>query len=184
MSDKTPEQIAAEKAAEEARKAETQKLIDDAVKAKEEELRKHIKELNDENAKKRFDKKAILEALGIEKEEGKTDIELINEKLSSTNQTLDQLTKQLEAEKAEKETLKKETKAIKAAEKYNFHNIDDVMKFVNLDAENIDDEFKKIVESKPYLVKQKQDFGSGFNKKPGEGQDDYTKAQELAKKYY
>lgn len=145
-------------------KDDVQKLITDAVSAKELELKEHIKSLNDENKEKRLTakemKEALAKVLGLSEQE-KDDKTLFSEKLSGLDTSIADLKKQLETEKAEKEKLQKQTKAIKAAEKFNFYSIEDAMKFINLDAENLEGEFKTLSEQKPYLLKAKDNIGGG-----------------------
>ncbi len=146
----------------EALKAEMAKK-DDLLKAQQEELNK-LKKIFNERQTKALDKAGILKALGIEKDPEKDPLELIKESLANTNKTIEQLKAEIKA-KDEKLMLKeKQSKAEKLAQSLSFADPEDALKFIDLNSESLEDDLKKLAESKPYLLKTvKRDFGSAFN---------------------
>ncbi len=146
----------------EALKAEMAKK-DELFKAQQEELAK-LKKIFNERQTKALDKAGLLKILGIEKDPEKDPLELIKESLANTNKTIEQLKADIKAKNEELTLKEKRSKAEKLAQSLNFADPEDALKFIDLNSESLEDDLKKLAESKPYLIKTvKRDFGSAFN---------------------
>lgn len=161
----------------EAKLAETaKKAAEDATAA----AKDHITKLNEENKNKRLTNKEILEALGVTKEDGKTDIELVKETLAAQNKTIEQLQQEAKDAKAEKELVIKKSKAAKIAQDLNFNNPEDVFNFIDVNTEDLEGAIKGLAESRKYLLNtEKKNVGGPFNAGGGanpEVEDELTKA--------
>lgn len=140
----------------------------DKFKAKSKELENLIKDLQEKlpAGKEKPVKDQLLELLK-EKDDTKTENQLINDKLVGFSQTIEQLQADLKA-KDEKLTLReKQIAAEKIAQKYNFIDIDDVMAKVDLTKDNIDEQIKDIAETKKHWIKT-QSAGNSFAGQGGE----------------
>ena len=147
-----------------------------------EDQKAHITKLNEENKNKRLSHKEIIEALSIDKVEGKTDIELVNEKLAGFETAHKGLLEELAKERDAKELMSKKSSVEKKAQAYNFHNVDDVMKFVDINGD-VDEQLKTIAETKAYLVRQEvKQVGQTFN--GSQKKEEHLSAQEKALKAY
>jgi hypothetical protein len=163
----------------EAQRAELEKL-----KKIFDERQTKVNEKADEKLKEaELTKEAVLKALGIEKDPEKDPMELINEKLSTTNKTVQELQDELKKEREAKEQFVKQTKVKDSIAKMNFVDPDIVMKLVDLDSETLEDDLKAIAESKPYLVRQDdKKLGGRFNGKSDNDPSEYNKIYENMQK--
>jgi len=129
-----------------------------------ESAKKQIEKLNEENKNRRLTQKEILEALNVTKEDGKTDVELIRESLTSQKTTIDQLQAALDNEKTEKANLTKRTQAEKIAAKYNFVDNDDVIAAIDKAgwSDDLEAQIKGIAETKKHWIKPVNAGGSYF----------------------
>lgn len=149
-------------------KEQVQQMISEAVtKANEEtetKFKKHIEDLNKENASRRIDlkdskelKKVLADALGLSEKEVK-ETDLLNAKLTeivNKNQELE--TKFNEATK-KADLLEKQATVAKIAKELGLK--DKAMSLVQLDAENLEDAVKKVAEDYPELKVNYQVGGS------------------------
>lgn len=148
-------------------KEEVTKMVADAQAKAIEDAKAHIAKLNEENKNKRLSSKEILEALGVQKEEGKTDIELVKESLANQNKTIEQLQNDLKAKDDKLSLREKQIAAEKIAQKYNFIDIDDVMAKVDLTKDDIEEQIKNIAETKKHWIKT-TNAGNSFTGLGGE----------------
>jgi len=124
------------------------------------------KKLQDEAAKSRISKddvfKTFAEKLGMEyNPDKKPDKDVFAEKLAEIQAKQKELEdKALKAEEA-KTKLEKQTVIKEKASKLGFADPADVLAFISTDAENVDEELKKLAETKAYLLGKKPDIGGG-----------------------
>ena len=122
-------------------------------------------------------KDELLKALGIEKDPEKSEIELISEKLNNTNQSIEELKKALDAEKAEKEQAKQA--AVKLQREVELKELADEMginkklalKLADVNAEDLKAELAKIAEEYPE-IKIVKNVGAGTNPVNGNKPED------------
>lgn len=143
-------------------KEDVDKLINEAVKAQSAELEK-LQKIFDERQTKALKKEDVLKKEEIlkalsEPDKTKDPIELINEKLSGFTSTIEKLQNDLK-EKDEKLTLKEKQEQVKElAEKAGLKA--KAVKLIDLNAEDLEEELKKVAEEFPEL-KEKSGVGGG-----------------------
>ena len=145
-------------------KEQVQQMISEAVTETEAKFKKHIEDLNKENASRRIDlkdskelKKVLVDALGLSEKEVK-ETDLLNAKITeivNKNQELE--TKFNEATK-KADLLEKQATVAKIAKELGLK--DKAMSLVQLDAENLEEAVKKVAEDYPELKVNYQIGGS------------------------
>lgn len=149
-------------------KEQVQQMISDAVtKANEEteaKFKKHIEDLNKENASRRIDlkdsktmKKVLIDALGLsEKEVSETDV--LNAKITEIVKKNQELETKFAEEVQKSAKLEKQAKVAKLAKELGLK--DKAVGLVQLDAENLEEAVKKVAEEYPELKVNYQIGGS------------------------
>lgn len=141
-------------------KEEVQALLD----ANTKELKDHVKKLNEENKNRRLSEKelktVLAEALGLKPDE-KPEADQLKDQLLGLSNSVRELQDKLAKAEQEKIKISKESFVKELANKYNFADASDVLKFINLESEDLEADVKKIAESKPYLLKVKKDVPGG-----------------------
>lgn len=108
-------------------------------------------------------KDELLKVLGIEKNPEKEPLDLVNEKIANLTKTIEQLTNDVKLKDEKLSLTQKRSQAEKLAQALSFNDVDDAIKFVDINSENLESDLKALAESKPYLIKQVKDVGSAFN---------------------
>ena len=149
-------------------KEQVQKSIDNAVKKAIEEteakFKKHIEDLNKENASRRIDlkdsktmKKVLIDALGLsEKEVSETDI--LNAKITEIVKKNQELETKFAEEVQKSAKLERQATVAKLAKELGLK--DKAVGLVQLDAENLEEAVKKVAEEYPELKVNYQIGGS------------------------
>jgi hypothetical protein len=146
-------------------KADVDKMIQEATKAQSTELEK-LQKIFDERQTKALKKEdvlkkdEILKVLGLEKDATKDPLELINEKLSGFNKTIEQLQNDIKDKDAKLTLKEKQEKAKELAEKAGYKA--KIVKLMNLDAEDLQKELEERAEEFPEL-KENKTLGGGGN---------------------
>jgi len=123
----------------------------DMLKYKDESktLKAEVEELKN----KKLSSSEILEALGVPKEDGKSDIDLVKETLAKQNQTIEQLQNDLSSKEEKIALREKQIGAEKIAQGYNFIDVEDVLAKVDWNNEDIEGQIKNIAETKKHWIK-------------------------------
>lgn len=149
-------------------KEQVQQMISDAVtKANEEteaKFKKHIEDLNKENASRRIDlkdsktmKKVLIDALGLsEKEVSETDV--LNAKITEIVKKNQELETKFAEEVQKSAKLERQATVAKLAKELGLK--DKAVGLVQLDAENLEEAVKKVAEEYPELKVNYQIGGS------------------------
>lgn len=149
-------------------KEQVQQMISDAVtKANEEteaKFKKHIEDLNKENASRRIDlkdsktmKKVLIDALGLsEKEVSETDV--LNAKITEIVKKNQELEAKFAEEVQKSAKLERQATVAKLAKELGLK--DKAVGLVQLDAENLEEAVKKVAEEYPELKVNYQIGGS------------------------
>lgn len=149
-------------------KEQVQQMISDAVtKANEEteaKFKKHIEDLNKENASRRIDlkdsktmKKVLIDALGLsEKEVSETDV--LNAKITEIVKKNQELETKFAEEVQKSARLERQATVAKLAKELGLK--DKAVGLVQLDAENLEEAVKKVAEEYPELKVNYQIGGS------------------------
>lgn len=154
-------------------KDDVQKLISEAVSTTEAKFQDKIKELNTESKNHRLDAKQIksvlAEGLGLKQEE--LTIETLNQKIAeiagktqsadTLKQQVDELTKKWSDAEAKATKAEKLNQAKELAEKAGLKA--KAVKLIDLNAEDLETELKKVAEEFPELKESKGVGGGGAN---------------------
>ena len=108
-------------------------------------------------------KDELLKELGLVRDPDKDPMALVNEKFASLTKTIEQLTNDVKTRDEKLTHTEKRSVAEKIAQSLSFNDVDDAIKFVDINSENLETELKALAESKPYLIKQIKDVGGAFN---------------------
>ena len=143
---------------------------DEAMKTQQAELEK-LKKIFEERQTKALNKEDVLKkdellkALGIEKDPEKSEIDLIREQIATSQQQVQTIQTELAKEREAKAMFEKTVKMKELARQYNFVDVDDALKFINVNSDNLEADLKNLAETKKYLVKSEQpkNIGSAFN---------------------
>lgn len=145
---------------------EYNKLKDDFT-AQGERLGK-LEKIFEERQSKVFDKnKAIskeelLKTLGFEKDPEKSELELVNERFTALNKTVEQLQADLKTKDEALALNLKKQKVIELAKPYNFIDVNDVLAVIDYTNDDIDAQLKNIAEIKKHWITP-TNLGGAFN---------------------
>ena len=141
--------------------SDVEKIVNSALDKQKAEFENHKTKLNKENQDRRIESKelksTLAEMLGLNKEEV-SDMDKVKGSITELTNSYNSLKTELEESKVEKAKILKQTQVKEAANKLGFADGNDALKFVKLDSETIEEDLKRLSESKPYLLKAKQDL--------------------------
>lgn len=114
-------------------------------------------------------KEVLLKTLGIEKDPQKSEMELVNEKFTTLNKTVEQLQADIKSKDEKLALNEKKQKVRELAKPYNFIDISDVLGVIDYSNEDIEGQLKNIAETKKHWVSSTNLGGSfaggqGLNK--------------------
>lgn len=139
---------------------EYNKLKDDFI-AQGERLNK-LENIFQERQTKALDKEGILKALGLERAPEKPIADVLNEKFSALNATVEQLQADLKTKDEALSLNAKKQKVRDLAKPYNFVDVNDVLAVIDYSNEDIEGQVKNIAETKKHWINQNTNLGGSF----------------------
>lgn len=127
----------------------------DKYKSELKETKELLREIQDKipEGKEKPVKDQLL-ALLQKEEEQKTENQILQEQVTTMNNSFEELKQQLENEKSQSVLLQKKSKAKDLANGLKFQNADTALKLIDVNADDVEGQLKALAESQPYLIKQ------------------------------
>lgn len=120
---------------------------------------------------KAIPKEVLLKSLGLEKDPEKTEMELVNERFTTLNKTVEQLQADLKAKDEKLALNEKKAKVRELAKPYNFFDVSDVVNVIDYTNDDLEGQIKVIAENKKHWIKP-TNLGGSFAGGKGDGMKD------------
>ena len=117
---------------------------------------------------KAIPKEVLLKSLGLEKDPEKTEMELVNERFTTLNKTVEQLQADLKAKDEKLALNEKKAKVRELAKPYNFFDVSDVVNAIDYTNDDFEGQIKAIAENKKHWIKS-TNLGGSFAGGEGSG---------------